>query len=332
MIRMHMNESPYDFPFRAKLKVTLKALFTSWNRYPEELNHEALNELSLYTGKNAENLWLGNGSNELIRLAFLAWGDKGKRVLMISPGFITYEKEAARSGCEAIRVPLKNDLSFDRTVFLDEVKRADLVILISPGNPSGESLPVNFIEKVARKCPGRVLIDEAYGEFAGESCIPLIERHENVVILRTLSKAFGLAGARIGYAIGAKRTIEELRKVSLPYNPGFFSLLLLKEAVGRKRVMEKRVAKLRSERARLIVRLKKSPFFTVVPGEANFILVREKTPESRQALLDSLDHERIVPRVYENGPLATWLRFTVGRPRENNRLLKAVDSVQRRLS
>lgn len=332
MIRMHMNESPYDFPFRAKLKVMVSSLFIPWNRYPEDLTDDAIKALSRYTGKNCENLLLGNGSNELIRSAFLSWGGTGKRVLMISPGFVTYEKEISRSGCRLVRIPLKKDLSFDRTGFLAVVTEADFVILLSPGNPTGEALSRSFVEETVSKCPGKVLIDEAYGEFAGVSCVSLIEKYENVVILRTFSKAFGLAGARIGYALGSKTCIEDLKNVSLPYSPGIFPLLMIKEAIAGKRVMEKRVAKIRSEGARLIARLKRSPVFQVSPGEGNFILLRGKTPESRRVLLDSLNQEKILPRVYRDGVIAPWLRVSVGSPGENKRFLKAVESAQRRLS
>lgn len=332
MIRMHMNESPYDFPFTAKLKVMITALFIPWNRYPEESAEEAIEELSLYTGKKRDNLLLGNGSNELIRLAFLAWGGEGKRLLMVSPGFITYEKEAGRCRCDMIRISLRSDLSFDREAFLAEVPRADIVILISPGNPSGKLLTRSFIEEVIGKCSGRVLIDEAYGEFAGASDFSLIDRYANVVILKTLSKAFGLAGARMGFAAGSRKCIEELNEVSLPYNPGIFPLLLLKEAVRRKRIMESRVRKISIQRARLIVRLKKNPFFDVAPGDANFILIRGQDRESREALVEALSREKVVPRKYQDGALASWLRITVGRPRDNNRFLKAVESAQRRLS
>ncbi|HPE29472.1 MAG TPA: histidinol-phosphate transaminase [Candidatus Mcinerneyibacteriales bacterium] len=332
MIRMHMNESPYDFPFTAKLKVMARALFISWNRYPEKAAEDAVDELSLYTGKKEDNLLLGNGSNELIRLAFLAWGEKGKRVLMISPGFVTYEKEASRSGCETVRIPLEKDLTFDREAFLAHVKRADLAVLISPGNPSGELLNRDFLEEAVKACPGKVLIDEAYGEFAGLSAVTLIDRYENVVILKTLSKAFGLAGARIGYALGSKTCIEDLKNVSLPYSPGIFPLMLLREALKRKRVMEKRVAKIRSERARLITRLKRSPVFQVFPGEGNFILLGGRTPESRRVLLDTLNQEKILPRLYQDEAFASRLRITVGRPRDNSRFLKAVEKVERRFA
>ena len=332
MIRMHMNESPYDFPFTAKLRVMARALFVPWNRYPEESAREAVDALSLYTGQKRNNLLLGNGSNELIRLAFLAWGETGKRVLMVSPGFVTYEKEASRSGCETVRVPLGKDLSFDREAFLAHVKRADLVVLISPGNPSGELLNRDFLEEAVKACPGKVLIDEAYGEFAGLSAVTLIDRYENVVILRTLSKAFGLAGARIGYALGSLKCMEELKRVALPYSPGIFPLMLLREALKRKRVMEKRVMKLRSERARLIVRLQKSPIVDVVPGEANFILLQGMSRERAQALREALNRERIVPRLYQDETFASRLRITVGRPRDNSRFLRAVEKVERRFS
>lgn len=332
MIRMHMNESPYDFPFTAKLRVMARALFVPWNRYPEESAREAVDALSLYTGQKRDNLLLGNGSNELIRLAFLAWGATGKRVLMISPGFVTYEKEASRSGCETVRVPLGKDLSFDREAFLAHVKRADLVVLISPGNPSGELLSRDFLEEAVKTCPGKVLIDEAYGEFAGLSAVSLIDRYENVVILRTLSKAFGLAGARIGYALGSLKCMEELKRVALPYSPGIFPLMLLREALKRKRVMEKRVMKLRSERARLIVRLQKSPVVDVVPGDANFILLQGMSRESGQALREALNRERIVPRLYQDKAFASLFRITVGRPRDNSRFLRAVEKVERRFS
>jgi len=332
MIRMHMNESPYDFPFRAKVRMLFRALITPWNRYPEAMTEKALEALSSFTGKKKENLLLGNGSNELIRLSFLTWGGAGKKIVWASPTFVTYEKEARRSGCCPLAVPLDEDLDFDFGTFSEAAEKADMVVLISPGNPSGKQLAIKKIEEIVKHCPGMVIVDEAYGEFAGQTAMDLIEKYRNLIILRTFSKAFGLAGGRIGYAVGSQRIIEDLKKASLPYNPGIFPLLLLQEAIKEKRVPGKRVKKICNERARLLVSLKKMPFVDVCPGEGNFFLMRGKSREANTVIFNVLQEKKILPRVYREEGAIVRLRITVGRPWENRRFLKAMETVQRRLS
>ncbi len=327
VINMDMNELPYDLPVSVKVRALFRMLSMSWNRYPSGLDDELRNLLAEQCGVDAENIILGNGSNELIRLAIMAWGGRGRRIVSPFPAFITYEKETACSGSDALYVPLNENLSLDRSRFLKESENADLTILVNPANPTGETCDSRFITELLGRAKGMVILDEAYVDFSDEDNLDLIKQYNNLVILRTLSKGMGLAAIRLGFGIAGCKVIEEINKVAMPYSPGSLTLCAAIEGVRRMIRLRKRIKRIRRERALLIEFMKEVSWLELYPGNGNFILLRCISEKYRQMFLSCLGQQNIKIRLYSGGILNDWMRVSVGKRSENRRFIACVKQI-----
>ena len=222
------------------------------------------------------------------------------------------------AGGQIDEVPM-TDLRLDRAAFLHKAGMAGLTWLCNPNNPTGELLPIKFVAEVAQTTPGVLVVDEAYFEISGVTALPLIESMPNVVICRTLSKAFGLAGVRVGYALAGPAISDALRRVRPPG-----SISVVSEALGAKSMrdldgMRQRVAVIKAERERLSAQLAELGL-EVRDSAANFLLVHAGR-EAAPALLRS----GLVVRTFGSShPLADYIRVTVRRPEENARLVAAL--------
>ena len=327
-VRLNANESPW----RAPGDTTERGL----NVYPPPRPWALRERLAAHYGARENDVLVTRGSSEAIDVLIRGFCRAGRdKVLICPPTFDMYRVYATIQGAGIVSVPLRREGGFalDTAAVLDAVDEGTrIVFLCTPNNPTGHSAPRAGVEAVCDALAGRalVVIDEAYFEFAdAPSYLALQQRHEHVVLLRTLSKFVSLAGVRCGALIAAPQVIEFLGNVLPPYTFPTPSIELVLKALtpDSLRVSEERVALLKRERARLAEALLDAPLVReVYPSDANFILVR--TSDGLR-FRETAHRAGILVRTFDDDSLADCVRITVGRPNDNDRLLKAVSGTER---
>ncbi len=329
-VKLNQNESPYDLPpaLKAELIETLNDL--AFNRYPAEQPSELAEALAAHNDVSPEQVLVGNGSNELTYLFGLAFIAPDTPVVLPAPMFSLYEKVARLHDADLTTIPPRDDLHFDIDALVAAVTRTDaaMTVLTTPNNPTGLALPPSDLERVLQATPGIVVVDEAYVEFNEHPpATELLDAYPNLIILRTLSKAFGLAGLRLGYLMAHESVVTELMKARLPFMVDRFS-----EAVGRTvlqhpDLLNERVQKLKTHTRHLADALAARSDVTTVPTQANFVLFAPQTKHA-DAVQDALaEHGVLVRNMGGYDALHGYLRVCAGTETENKAFLDALDAV-----
>jgi histidinol-phosphate aminotransferase len=330
--KMDLNESPFDLPPEVKQEIFSRLETEPWQRYHDELERPLKETLARYTGHTPEGVLIGNGSNELIFHALLAAVPRGGTVIYPEPSFSLYHQNAAVLGAEPVPfrlAPENFSVDPETVIELAEKKRAGAVILCSPNNPTGNRVPNEVIERIARGVRCVVAVDEAYMQFAEEHALPLLAKCPNLIILRTFSKAFGLAGMRFGYSLCCPELAAQTAKVQLPHHVNFFTQTAALTLLQHPGLIEKRVEDIKRERNLLGAQLNALPGIKACPSEANFILV-ELESKKPGAVFEALLEKGILVRNISNYPgLSRCLRVTVGPPEDNRALVAALGEVLR---
>ena len=324
-IKMDANENPFDMPDHIRKLIAEKSLEHPFNRYPDPaavtLRESLADELSVSLGQVA----IGNGSDELINYLIAAFGGPGARVIFPTPTFSMYGILAELWGAEAVGVPLSQSFDIPSGKIMSATKAGDrnIVFLCYPNNPTGNCFSRQTILSILEHGDALVVVDEAYYEFSGKTFLPLLEKHENLVILRTFSKAFGLAGLRVGYMIAGADIVEQIMKVKLVYNINSLSqeiaLILLKH----RNEMSCYIERIMQERERLGRQLGGLHGITPFPTDANFILFRAE-PDAEATFSELLRQGILIRNLNGPGLLRNCLRVTVGKPEENDEFLSVV--------
>ena len=317
-LRMHLKESPYDIPGPIKTEALNIVRELDLNRYPDAGAEALRQELAAYTGVEPEQTIAGNGSDELLSYLVVAFGHKG--VLTIEPTFAMYRVISQTHGAPFAGVPLDDDFDLDLEGFSHAIEHTapSLIILCSPNNPTGVQLSTDRIEHLLADFNGLVVVDEAYWEFAGESLIDLLPTHENLILTRTLSKAFGLAALRTGYAIGDLLIIRELAKIKLPYNLNAVSQAIALAALRRRNEVLESVERILKERNRLTEALHGLKGVEPMPSATNFIPVTVNV--SPTTLVAKLAKQGVLVRNLD-GAIPESIQVTVGTPEQNDHFL-----------
>lgn len=326
LVRLHANENPW----RSAGDTTRAGL----NRYPEPQSSALAASLASLYGVEPAQVTVGRGSDEGIDLLVRAFCAAGRHsVVTCPPTFGMYRFAAAVQGASVIEVPLRADdgFSLDAEAVIAACSPAvRLVFLCSPNNPTGNALDPRLMERIASALDGRalVVVDEAYVEFAdGEGLVPLLAAHSNLVILRTLSKAYGLAGARCGAVLASKELTELLRRIVPPYAVTVQTIEAVLDALTPARLSESRarVEGIRSERERLAPRLSQLPLVDRVwPSEANFLLLRSR--DAGRLLAAGIRGGLLVRDVRAQSGLGDCLRVSIGTPEQNDRLVASLET------
>jgi histidinol-phosphate aminotransferase len=322
MAKLDFNESPYDVPDEIKERVTSRLLARRWALYPEFGAGRLRRAIAAAIGRRAEEIVVGNGSGETVLAAINVFAGGGGTVLLTPPTFSLYPQLAAIAGAQLREVPLSGEeFAFDEEGLLSAVAQDPRAIplICSPNNPTGGTARVEFLRGLADAAPV-VLVDQAYVDFApsGASALPLVSECGNVVIFRTLSKAYSAAGFRIGYAVARDDLAREIGKAILPFNVDQASEELAVAVLENPATAHARVAEIVAERERLVQALS-ALGAKVAPAAGNFVFVAPPRGEAgavRQALL----LRGVLVR--HLGPSAPGrLRVTVGRREENDLFL-----------
>jgi histidinol-phosphate aminotransferase len=324
-VKLDQNENPFEIPDGLKEKIVRRVLARQWGRYPDFVPEATIGRLAAFTGWDARGILVGNGSNELIYVALIATVGPGRSVAIPQPTFAVYKLMSSVLGAEVTEVPLDpRDFSFDIAAMTGAAAASDVLIMCSPNSPTGTLLGLSDAEEILKAARGLVIVDEAYYDFSGQTLFPLLEKYENLVLLRTFSKARAMAGLRFGYMLTSPVLAAEIGKAQLPYSVNIFTLAAAEVVMEEGGALETHVPELILERERLQTALGRRDGVEVFPSHANFILFR--TRHSARSLFDALYADGVLVRDVSRYPLLERaLRVSVGTPGENDRFLEALD-------
>ncbi len=328
LIRLNLNESAHPVPNWLKVKILNRLKNTSWHFYPPDQNFSLLSKLASYTGHKPEGILLGNGSNELIQTVAYACCNSGETLATLRPGFSVYKKVADLMDIKVIEIPLTPDLSFNLENIVAAGQEARVIFLGSPHNPTGQTLSRQQVEEILTQVSSLVVLDEAYAEFSKETTVPLLSSYDNLLILRTFSKAFRLAGGRFGYALGQPDTIQALQAARLPFSVGLFQQIAAEVLLEEKDYLQNEIQQTIKERERLFNLLQVFKTLRPLPSKANFLLV-ESTFLTAEEIFHRLLDRGILVRIFNSPELKNRFRVTIGQPRDNDRLLAALEEIEK---
>ncbi|AET66424.1 histidinol-phosphate aminotransferase [Desulfosporosinus orientis DSM 765] len=325
-IKLDANENP--FPWPAEMREALLSEQLAFNRYPDGTGQELKTHIAKYTATPPESILIGNGSDELIQMLLLTFGGAGKSLLIHPPTFGMYQIYARLTETEVVSVPLLNGLDLDTEGMLQSAKapEAQIVIICNPNNPTGSLFPRADILRIVGESGKIVVVDEAYAEFSGESLISEIENYPNLVIMRTFSKAFGMAGLRLGYLVGQLETIDLINRVRPPFNVNSFSQRAGILALRYLPEYQEQIQQIKAETQKLQAALQEVPDLIVYPTKANFILFKPQNAD--QWASELLKRGFLVRNMGDLPQLGKCLRISVGLPEENDRLIQAVAEIR----
>ncbi len=324
-VKLDQNESPWDLPEALRERSLERLAELPSHRYPE-LHAERLRErIASFEDWPEAGVVVAPGSNVLIQAAAIAAG-LGRRVLSVTPSFSLYALQAQLVGADLRLVPLDPGFELPRAALLGELAHGEGVhFLAAPMAPTGNAVEAAEVEALVRAGERRWLtvVDEAYGAFAGSDHAAVVREHDTVVSLRTFSKAFGLAGVRLGYALADEALAEQLQKVVLPFAVSSLQAAVLETVLEAPAYVAERVATLRAERDRLAALLRARPALTIFPSVTNFLLLRVADAEATFA---GLAARGVLVRRQDHLPgLEGCLRVSVGTRAENDAFVAALD-------
>jgi histidinol dehydrogenase len=319
VLRFDMNTVPETPALWAR--TVRKMAGEAFQEYDDAAYTGLVTRLAAYTGVEPEQITVGAGADEILDLCAKVFVDPGARVVIPSPTYSMFAVVTAILDGETVAVPRRKDFRLDVEAVVEAGRSAAAVFLCNPNNPTGTLTPLDEIVAIAGQVPGAVVVDEAYYEFGRVSAIDLIARFPNVVVVRTFSKAFALASARVGYAVAHPAVAQSLKQVRPPTSVSRASVRLAEAALDDRAAMTRRVRRLERHREDLAMGLK-GLGLTVIPSHANFLLVRAR---GARALAQRLLRQGLVARTFAEGsPLSDYLRLTVRTPQGHRRLLEAI--------
>lgn len=325
-VKLNQNESPFDLPDDLKDELLVQFRDIPFNRYPTEQPDRLCQALADYTGWPADGILVGNGSNELTYTFGLCFIDSGTPVVLPRPMFSLYEKVVRLHDGDLTAVPPRPDLSFDAEAILEAVRREEpsFVVLTTPNNPTGRAMPLAEIEPIVAATSGFVIVDEAYVEFNPESSAQaILSEYPNLILLRTFSKACGLAGMRLGYLMARPKVVTEIMKARLPFMVDRFAEATALALLARPDLIAERARVLKTHCEQLTMALRALDAVEVIPSQANFVLF--KTPVEPNEMMDRLAGSGVLVRNMGGYPeLQGYLRVNAGTPDENKAFLAAL--------
>jgi histidinol-phosphate aminotransferase len=320
--RLNTNECPQPLPesFARDLADAVRDL--PLNRYPDGDVRRLREALAASAGHPVDGIWVANGSNEVLTELLQAYGGPGRRAVTFEPTYLLHGRLCWLTHTERVRLRLPDDFVLSEAQVADAREaQPDVVFVCSPNNPTGNAQPIDGVRELAEAVPRTlVVVDEAYIEFGGASALPLVTTHPNVAVVRTFSKAFALAGARIGYALAPPEVVEDLRRVRLPYHVSALGMAAGLVAIRHRVEALALLDAIRAQRDRLLDELRALGSVIVYPTDANFVLFRPpgEASEVWRRLLDRGVLVRDMTSVVPNA-----LRVSAGAEHEVDLFLKA---------
>ncbi|HEU4763217.1 MAG TPA: histidinol-phosphate transaminase [Gemmatimonadales bacterium] len=328
--KLNQNESPYPLPPALREAVLERLASVEWNRYPEAVPRRLTDRLAAHTGWLAEGILVGAGSNDLLASAIGAAVGPGDAVVAPAPTYAVYRLATLLHAGRYRPVPLASGFRYEPDAIVAEARRerARVVILCAPNNPTGTDLAPEDVRAVLEGTDGFVFVDEAYREFGGRSALELLPGHPRLVVFRTLSKAFGAAGLRLGYALAHPAVVAELRKARLPYAVNAPALAVAEVLLERADEAGSHVADLVAERGRMQRLAGELPGLEVVPSATNFFLVRTSVVPPRVLFERLRDEHSVLVRDVSGQPgLEGYVRISVGTAEDTDALVAGLRAI-----
>lgn len=326
-VMISANENPRPVPYEVQDQIAKAIAQVDLNRYPDPLANDLRTLIGKAWGYPKEHVLLGNGGDELLFNLALAWGGAGRTLLTTPPTFSVYEANAQLTETNVVAIPRRKDFSLDEEAILERVSAGDIdyAIITNPNNPTGNSVDTAFLKQLLETTDALIMVDEAYGEFGGESMIPYLDDYPNLVVLKTFSKAYSLAGVRLGYIMANPAIIQEFIKVRQPYSVDAVSQAIGTAVYQNRALLQPGIDDIIAERAKLIEALNGLPSIEAFPSDANFILVRISNAGQ---IWEELYQRGILVRDFSKAAgLEDCLRITVGTEQENERLIEALRDI-----
>lgn len=332
-IKLDANENPYELPDEVKRDVMDRFFHLSIRIYPDPNALELRKSISSFLdidGITEKNIAVGNGSDEILQYIFIAFLNKEDTVIYPNLSFEMFPILSQIAGVKDIRLELNSSLELETQSVIDAFQRyrPKLFLICRPNNPTGWAISKGELLRIleeSKKNNVLVVVDEAYTEFMGDTLCYLVNSFDNLIILRTFSKAFSLAGLRLGYAVSNKEIINDLMAIKLPYNVDIFSQMVGKIVLSYKDKILSRIDEITKERDRIYNALLKLPKVRVFPSSANFLFFYCEDESLMEKLLSyKIKIRRFEPR---HPLLKNAYRVTVGKKEENDRFISAMEEI-----
>jgi len=338
VIKLNTNENPYP-PSPEVLKVLQELQGELLRRYPDPMAGAFRQSASQVLRVPADWILVGNGSDDLLTMIIRACTEPGRQVVYPMPTYVLYRTLAQIQGAECMEVAYPDDYSLPVEQLIEA--QGTVTFVASPNSPSGTVAPVELLDKLAAQLSGVLVIDEAYVDFAESDALELVKRHDNVIILRTLSKGYSLAGLRLGFGVGNPALLEGLIKVKDSYNVDAVACAVGAVAIADQSHKNTNAQKIKASRTQMASALEQLGF-QVWPSQANFLLVgvsgaateelaelspKELPEGNAEYLYEMLKQRGILVRYFKQPRLADKLRITVGTPEQNETLIKVLGEV-----
>lgn len=321
VVKLNTNENPYP-PSPEVMKALAEIQPEHLRRYPDPLGNVFREAAAEINGVQPENIMCCNGGDDLLSIAIRAFCDERRPLAYPVPTYSLYPVLARLQNCEAIEIPFDEEFNLPAKL---AGTGAALTIVCNPNAPTGSFIRVEELASLAAELAGVLLVDEAYVDFAERHCAPLVKDFDNIIVLRSLSKGYSLAGLRFGYAIADKDLIAGLLKVKDSYNVDAVAIALATAAIRDQAYFRGNVEKVKRERQALTAQLR-TLGFTVAESSSNFVLARFKGG-SAAPIHEQLEQRCIFVRYWNTPGLDDKLRISVGTPEQNERLISALKEI-----
>lgn len=328
LIKLNTNENPYG-PSPKVMEVINKEQISKLMLYPDPQATELVEAISQYYSLPKEQIMVGNGSDEILAFSFMAFRNQRSAFYFPEPSYGFYKVYGDIFCAKVKEIPLKKDFRIDP----NEYKNLDgTIVIANPNAPTGIALNLQEIEGILESNKSNlVIIDEAYIDFGAKSCVPFLQKYDNLLIVQTFSKSRSLAGSRVGFAMGSKEVIEDLNRIKFsfnPYNLNRLSILAAAAAIRDDAYFQETRQKIISTREDF-TRKMKALGFTILPSSANFVFAKSDAL-SGKAYFNGLREKNILVRHFEKEPVSDFVRITIGTEEHMRALLLATEELLER--
>ncbi len=321
-VKLNTNENPYP-PSPRAVEAMRAAVGDSLRKYPPPMSDAFRSAAARVLGTSPDRILVGNGSDDVLNIAVRSFCDQGDPIAWPTPTYSLYDSLAAVQGARPVRVEFPEDYSIPEGLASTGAK---LTILANPNAPTGTTVPPEEVSRLAEKLDGVLLVDEAYADFADADCLALVDRHPNVIVSRSFSKSYSLAGLRVGYAVAQEPLIEGMCKVKDSYNLDSVALAGATAAIEDQEWLRRNVDRIKATRERMTTELE-AMGFRCMPSQTNFVFAR--APESTEAatLYKQLFERKVLVRYFDLPRVRDGLRISVGSDEEVDTLLSALEQI-----
>lgn len=319
LIKLNTNENPYP-PSNKVIQALQELDLNRLRLYPDPLADELCEMIAARWGLTRNMVIAANGSDDLLTMVFRAFTSESLPVSFLDPTYSLYKILAQMQHARTIKIALEGSNFEMPSNILEQAKEANLLIITRPNAPTGNSFAKSFMREICEKFDGVVLIDEAYADFAEDNCIDLVKEYSNVIVSRTFSKSYSLAGMRLGYAVGDARLIDGLYKLKDSYNVDLVAQTAAKAAFADEENLQKNCQAIKETREMMCKALQEMKF-RIVPSETNFLFAAPPDNDG-EGYFKALRDEAIIVRYFPGERTGQYVRITIGLPEEMEKVLK----------